>query len=105
MVEPEDERDWEEQELEIETLKSIFDETELNIKREKPYQFEITISANNESDDRNFLKLILIFDLPETYPEEIPYFRIKNLSPEYINNNTLEKFADEMRERAQENIG
>lgn len=37
MVEAEDDRDWEEQELEIETIKSIFSEEELNIKREKPY--------------------------------------------------------------------
>lgn len=51
------------------------------------------------------MKLMLIFDLPDTYPEEPPFFRIKNLSPDYINNNTLEKFTDEMRERAQESIG
>ena len=63
------------------------------------------MNSNTESEDRNHLKLLLIFDLPDTYPEEIPYFRIKNLTPEYINNNTLEKFSDEMRERANESIG
>ena len=104
MVEAED-IDWEEQELEIETLKSIFNEDELNIKREKPYQLEILVNSSNEGDDRNYLKLMLIFDLPDTYPEEVPHFRIKNLTPDYINNNTLEKFSDEMRERAQDSIG
>ena len=96
---------WEDQELEMDTLKSIFIEEELNIKREKPYNFEILIHSNNETDERDFLKLKLIFDLPETYPEEIPYFRIKNLSPEYIDNNAIEHFENEMRERANENIG
>ena len=103
--EGEDDRDWEEQELEIETLKSIFVEEELNIKKEKPYQFEILLNSNTESDDRNYLKLMIIFDLPDEYPNEVPVFRIKNLSPDYIDNNALEQFADEMRERASESLG
>jgi len=96
---------WEDQELEMDTLKSIFIEEELYVKREKPYNFEILIHSNNETDERDFLKLKLIFDLPESYPDEIPYFRIKNLSPEYIDNNAIEKFEEEMRERANENLG
>jgi len=47
----------------------------------------------------------LIFDLPENYPNEIPYFRIKNLSPEYIDNNAMEVFENEMRARATDSIG
>ena len=101
----EDDAKWEEQELEMDTLKSIFVEEELNIKREKPYNFEILIHSGNETEERDFLKLKLIFDLPEDYPNEIPYFRIKNLTPDYINNNALEAFEEEMRERANENIG
>ena len=77
----------------------------MNIKREKPYNFEILIHSGNETEERDFLKLKLIFDLPEDYPNEIPYFRIKNLTPDYINNNALEAFEEEMRERANENIG
>ena len=103
MVE-EDEK-WEEQETEMETLKCIFSEEELTIKREKPYNLEILVNSNNESEDRNYLKLKLIFDLPDTYPNEAPYFRIKNLSTDYIDNNALEKFEEEMRERAQESLG
>ena len=47
----------------------------------------------------------MIFDLPENYPNEIPYFRIKNLSPEYIDNNAMEVFENEMRARATDSIG
>lgn len=104
MVE-EDDRDWEEQEIEIETLKSIFEEAEFEMKRERPYNFTIMLNSNSESEERNFLKLKLIFDLPENYPNEIPYFRIKNFSPEYLDNNHLEHFETEMRERATESIG
>ena len=94
MVSSEDDRDWEDQELEIETLKSMFEEEELNIKKEKPYQLEILLNSNTESEARNYLKLMIIYDLPEEYPNEVPVFRIKNLSPEYLDNNALESFAD-----------
>ena len=104
MVE-EDDAMWEDQETEMETLKCIYVEEELLIKREKPYNFEILIHSNTETEDRDYLKLKLIFDLPEGYPNEIPYFRIKNLSPDYIDNNALEVFENEMRERAQESVG
>ncbi len=87
-----DDSKWEEQELEMETLKSIFDESELTFKREKPYVFEIMLNSNTESEERNFLKLKLIFDLPEEYPNQTPFFRVKNFAPEYIDNNTLEVF-------------
>ena len=63
------------------------------------------VNSNTESEERNHLKLIVVYDLPEDYPNEIPYFRIKNLAPDYIDNNTLEQFEEEMRERANENIG
>jgi len=75
------------------------------LKREKPYNFEILVNSNTESEERNFLKLKLIFDLPENYPNEIPYFRIKNLAPDYIDNNAMEVFENEMRARATDSIG
>ena len=75
------------------------------MKREKPYNFEILVNSNTESEERNFLKLKLIFDLPENYPNEIPYFRIKNLAPDYIDNNAMEVFENEIRARATESIG
>jgi len=91
--------------LEIETLKSIYVEEELNIKKEKPYQIEILLNSNTTSEDRNYLKLIVVYDLPADYPNEVPVFRIKNLSPEHMDNNALESFADLMRERANESLG
>ena len=105
MVEEEDNAMWEDQETEMETLKCIYVEEELTIKREKPYNFEILIHSNTETEERDYLKLKLIFDLPEGYPNEIPWFRIKNLSPDYIDNNALEVFENEMRERANESLG
>ena len=104
MVEDEDSK-WEDQETEIESLKCIFEEEEFVIKRERPYNLEILIHSSNESEERDHLKLKLIFELPVDYPNEVPNFRIKNLSPDYIDNNALEIFENEMRERANESIG
>ena len=56
-----------EQESEIEALKYIFMD-DLLIIEEKPYKFEVMLNANNESADRNYIKLKLIFELPEDYP-------------------------------------
>lgn len=100
-----EENEWEDQETEIETLRCIFIDEEFVMKREKPYNFEILVNSNTESEERNYLKLKLIFDLPEGYPNEVPYFRIKNLAPEYIDNNALEVFESQMRERANDNLG
>ena len=91
--------------MEIETLKSIFDEEEFTIKRERPYNLEILIHSANEEEERDHLKLKLIFELPVEYPNEVPNFRIKNLSPDYIDNTALDIFENEMRERANESLG
>ena len=96
--------DWEEQEQEVESLTYIYPE-ELKINKEKPYNFEITINSNTESEDKNFLKLRITFDLQEDYPNQIPYFKVKNLSPDYIDNAVLDKYEDEMRELGNENLG
>lgn len=96
---------WEEQEMEMETLKCIFSEEELTIKKEKPYQLEVLLNSNTESEERNYLKLRVIYDLPQGYPNEVPFFRIKNLSPDYIDNNALESFESDMRAQAEESIG
>ena len=95
---------WEEQEQEIESLQYIFPE-EFKLNNEKPYKFEIMINSNTESEDKNFLKLRITFDLQEEYPNCIPFFRVKNLSTDYIDNAVLDKYEDEMRELAEENMG
>ena len=75
------------------------------MEKEKPYKFEITVNSNTESEEKNFLKLKITFGLPEDYPNVIPHFRIKNLASEYVDNAVLDKYEDEMRECAEENIG
>ena len=61
MVEATDDK-WEEQEQEVESLQYIFPE-EIKVNKEKPYNFEILINSNTESEDKNFLKLRITFDL------------------------------------------
>ena len=61
------ENNFEEQQDEIEALESIFVE-EFTLEEEKPYKFEVLINANSEDTDKNFLKLRLIFELPQDYP-------------------------------------
>ena len=63
---------YEEQEIEIESLQCIYLEEELKILREKPYQIEVLINSNTESEDKNHLKLKVIFDLLPEYPECVP---------------------------------
>ena len=104
MVEATDDK-WEEQEQEVESLQYIFPE-EIKVNKEKPYNFEILINSNTESEDKNFLKLRITFDLQEDYPNVVPFFRIKNLSQEqYLDNALLDKYETEMRELAEESIG
>ena len=59
---------------------------------EKPYKFEVLLNANNESTDKNHISLKLIFELPEDYPNTVPLIRLKNLSPDIINNNLVLDF-------------
>ena len=80
--------DWEEQEGELEALGFIFTE-ELNIKEKKPYTFEITINSNPEPEE-NHLKMLVLFELPHDYPNRVPFFRLKNMSPDYLNNALLD---------------
>ena len=53
---------WEQQEEEIESLTYIYPE-EMIVNKEKPYQVEVMINSNTESEERNFLKVKIIFDL------------------------------------------
>lgn len=107
MVEAEEQLDdsnFEFQEMEIESLQCIYLESEFEMVRERPYRFDIKINSNTEDESRNFLKLRITFDLQREYPNCVPVFRIKNLSPEYLDNRTLDKLEDEMREYANENL-
>lgn len=96
--------DWTEIEEELEALKVIFPE-ELQIKHEKPYKLEIQINSNSVAED-NHLKMNLILEIPHNYPAvEIPFMRIKNLTPEYLNGQLIDDYENEIRDLARENQG
>lgn len=85
-------------------MKYIYPE-ELTLLREKPYQLEIMINSNTESDERNFLKMKVTFDLQNSYPEVVPYFRLKNLSPDYMDNKFLDHCETLLRQKGEDLIG
>ena len=60
---------------------------------------------SNEEEENNFLKLLLTFELPEDYPESVPFFRIKNLCAEYMDNKLLDKYETQMKAKAEESKG
>lgn len=47
----------------------------------------------------------LYFDLQNSYPDCVPYFRLKNLSPDYMDNNFLDRCENLMRTRAEDSLG
>lgn len=87
---------YDEQQEEIEALQSIFMD-DFELVEERPYKFEITINSNMEGAEKNHLKLKVIFDLPDNYPSTGPVFRIKNLSPDIIDNNKIFQFDNLVR--------
>jgi len=95
---------YEEQESEIEAIKCIFME-DFTLLEEKPYKFELLLKANSESEEKNHLSLKLTFELPEDYPNNVPSVRLKNLSPDIINNNLVLEFEKLIMKKAEESIG
>ena len=95
--------DWEEQEGELEALDCIFPE-ELNVTSRKPYTFEIIINSNPEPEE-NHLKMLLMVELPHDYPNNVPFLRLKNKSPEFLNNAMLDKYEGEIRAKSHEQLG
>lgn len=62
---------------------------DIEILEERPFKFEVILNSNNESDEKNHLKLKVIMELKEDYPHSAPITIIKNLSPDIIDNNML----------------
>lgn len=98
------ENNWESQQEEIESLTYIYPE-ELTVLKEQPYSFEVMINSNTESDDRNYLKMKIIFDLQNSYPDVVPFFRLKNLSPDYMDNKFIDRLETALQERGKECLG
>ena len=78
---------------------------DLVIHEEKPYKFEVLLNSNNESKEKNHLQLKLTFELPDDYPNSMPSIRVKNMSPDIINNNMILEFEKLISNKAQESIG
>lgn len=48
----------------------------------------------------------MIVEIPHNYPaEDIPFLRVKSLTPEYITNTHVDQYETEIRKLARENIG
>ena len=95
--------DWTEIEEEIEALEFIFPE-EMTINYKRPYKMEILINSNSDEAD-NHLKMNLILEIPHDYPQQIPFLRLKNLSPDFLDNQILDKLEQEARDLGRENLG
>lgn len=77
---------------------------ELKVVSEKPYKYEITINSNAESDD-NHLKILLIIELPHDYPQNVPFLRLKNLSPDLLDNRKMHELESQARKMTHEAVG
>lgn len=47
----------------------------------------------------------MIFELPDAYPNEVPTIRIKNQSPDIIDNNKILDFERQAIEKAEQSVG
>ena len=95
--------DWTEIEEELEALEVIFPE-ELTIHQTKPWKLDIIINSSSDETE-NYLKMLLICEIPHDYPNNIPFMRLKNKSPDYLNNANLDDYETEIRALARENVG
>lgn len=63
------------------------------------------INSNTESEERNFLKMKILFDLQNSYPDCVPYYRLKNMSPDYMDNRFIDRCETLLRQKGDELIG
>ena len=85
MVEGAAANNWALQAEEIESLGYIYPE-EMTVLKEQPYSLEVIINSN-------------------TYPDCVPYYRLKNLSPDYMDNRFIDRCETMLREKCEELIG
>ncbi|CAI2377350.1 unnamed protein product [Moneuplotes crassus] len=94
----------EEQFLEIEALESIFvDEFELI--NEQPVTYEIIINADRNEEEDNYIVVKLKVEYPEDYPNVMPKFQFKNLSPVHLNIADFNKCHTMFKDMAEEMLG
>lgn len=50
--------------------------------------------------------MLLIVELPHNYPnEDIPFLRVKSLTPQYLTNTHIDTYETEIRKMAREELG
>lgn len=47
----------------------------------------------------------ILFDLQNSYPDCVPYYRLKNLSPDYMDNRFIDRCETLLRQKSEELIG
>lgn len=95
---------YQEQESEIEALKFIYLD-DMEVLEERPFKVEVVLNSNNESDDKNHLKLKLIIELKDDYPHSVPHLILRNLTPDIIHNNLMIEFERLIIEKAEQSVG
>jgi hypothetical protein len=78
---------------------------DMQVIEEKPYKLEIVLNSNNESQEKNFLKMKIIIELKEDYPHSTPSIILRNLSQDIIDNNLMIHFEKLVTEKADESLG
>jgi hypothetical protein len=95
---------YDEQYDEIQACECIFLE-QFQMIEERPYKFEIVINSNSENEDNNHLKLKILFELCDDYPNTTPITILKNLSPDIMHNNKMVEMEALIDEKKRENLG
>ncbi len=72
---------------------------------ERPFKIDVTLNSSNESEEKNFLKMKLTFEIPPDYPNSVPLIRMKNLTPEIIHNNLVLEFERLVAQKSEESVG
>ena len=64
--------------------------------KERPYRIQIEINSSENPSD-NYISILMIAEIPGDYPQSIPFLRLKNLSPNYLENRQLVEYVTEIR--------
>ena len=60
-------------------------------------------SADNPSD--SYISILMIAEIPGDYPQSIPFLRLKNSTPNYLENRQLVEYIREIRALAHQSTG
>lgn len=94
----------EEQFLEIEALESIF-VGEFELINEQPVTYEVILNADRNEDSNNYIVVKLKVEYPSEYPNVMPKFQFKNLSPMHLSITDFNNCHGIFKKTAEELIG